>query len=85
MKAGLCEPLIHGRTKMKSVEITVTFTDAQAWEFAQFLKRVSSANTATTPPAMRRRTSCAMPASSPNKVTHPDSLKSQRTDYAGPL
>lgn len=26
---------------MKSVEITVTLTDAQAWEFAQFLKRVS--------------------------------------------
>lgn len=26
---------------MKTVEITVTLTDAQAWEFAQFLKRVS--------------------------------------------
>jgi hypothetical protein len=26
---------------MKSIEITVTFTAAQAWEFAQFLKRVS--------------------------------------------
>jgi len=26
---------------MKSVEITVTLTEAQAWEFAQFLKRVS--------------------------------------------
>lgn len=26
---------------MKSVEITVAFTDAQAWELAQFLKRVS--------------------------------------------
>lgn len=26
---------------MKTVEITVTFTDAQAWEFAQFLKRIS--------------------------------------------
>ena len=25
---------------MKTVEITVTLTDAQAWEFAQFLKRV---------------------------------------------
>ncbi|WP_422662209.1 DUF7706 family protein [Povalibacter sp.] len=26
---------------MQSVEITVTFTAAQAWQFAQFLKRVS--------------------------------------------
>lgn len=26
---------------MKTVEITITLTDAQAWEFAQFLKRVS--------------------------------------------
>jgi hypothetical protein len=26
--------------KMKTVEIQVTLTDAQAWEFAQFLKRV---------------------------------------------
>lgn len=26
---------------METVEITVTFTDAQAWQFAQFLKRVS--------------------------------------------
>lgn len=26
---------------MKSVEINVTFTDDQAWQFAQFLKRVS--------------------------------------------
>ena len=26
---------------MTSVKITITFTDAQAWEFAQFLKRVS--------------------------------------------
>lgn len=26
---------------MKTVEITVTLTDAQAWQFAQFLKRVS--------------------------------------------
>ncbi len=26
---------------MKIVEITVTLTDAQAWELAQFLKRVS--------------------------------------------
>ena len=26
---------------MTSVEITITFTDAQAWESAQFLKRVS--------------------------------------------
>jgi hypothetical protein len=25
---------------MKDVEITVVLTDAQAWEFAQFLKRV---------------------------------------------
>jgi hypothetical protein len=25
---------------MKSVDIHVTLTDAQAWEFAQFLKRV---------------------------------------------
>jgi hypothetical protein len=25
---------------MKTVEIQVTLTDAQAWEFAQFLKRV---------------------------------------------
>ncbi len=25
---------------MKTVEITVTLTDAQAWEFAQFLKRI---------------------------------------------
>jgi hypothetical protein len=25
---------------MKTVEITVILTDAQAWEFAQFLKRV---------------------------------------------
>jgi hypothetical protein len=25
---------------MKTVEINVTLTDAQAWEFAQFLKRV---------------------------------------------
>ena len=25
---------------MKTVEITVTLSDAQAWEFAQFLKRV---------------------------------------------
>jgi len=27
--------------KLKTVEITVTLTDEQAWEFAQFLKRVS--------------------------------------------
>ena len=26
---------------MKTIEITVTLTDDQAWEFAQFLKRVS--------------------------------------------
>jgi hypothetical protein len=26
---------------MKTVEITVTLADDQAWEFAQFLKRVS--------------------------------------------
>jgi hypothetical protein len=26
---------------MKTLEITVTLTDEQAWEFAQFLKRVS--------------------------------------------
>jgi len=26
---------------MKTVEITVTFTAEQAWQFAQFLKRVS--------------------------------------------
>ncbi len=26
---------------MKTIEITVTLTDAQAWQFAQFLKRVS--------------------------------------------
>lgn len=26
---------------MKTVEITLTFTDAQAWQIAQFLKRVS--------------------------------------------
>jgi hypothetical protein len=26
---------------MKTVEITITLTDAQAWQFAQFLKRVS--------------------------------------------
>jgi len=26
---------------MQSIEITVTFTAAQAWQFAQFLKRVS--------------------------------------------
>jgi hypothetical protein len=26
---------------MQTVEITVTFTAAQAWQFAQFLKRVS--------------------------------------------
>lgn len=26
---------------MKSVEITVALTDAQAWQFAQFLKRIS--------------------------------------------
>jgi hypothetical protein len=26
---------------MKSLEITVSFTEAQAWQFAQFLKRVS--------------------------------------------
>jgi hypothetical protein len=25
---------------MKTIEINVTLTDAQAWEFAQFLKRV---------------------------------------------
>ncbi len=25
---------------MKTIEITVTLTDEQAWEFAQFLKRV---------------------------------------------
>ena len=27
--------------KMKTVEITVALSDAQAWEFAQFLKRIS--------------------------------------------
>jgi len=26
---------------METVEITVTFTEAQAWQFAQFLKRIS--------------------------------------------
>ena len=26
---------------METVEITVTFTEAQAWQFAQFLKRLS--------------------------------------------
>jgi hypothetical protein len=26
---------------MQSIEITVTFTAGQAWQFAQFLKRVS--------------------------------------------
>ena len=26
---------------MKTIEITITLTDAQAWQFAQFLKRVS--------------------------------------------
>ena len=34
------EPPIHRRRKMKTVEIQVMLTDAQAWEFAQFLKRV---------------------------------------------
>ena len=37
---GLGEPLIHRRNQMKDVEITVVLTDAQAWDFAQFLKRV---------------------------------------------
>ena len=40
MGGGVGEPPIHRRTKMKTVEIQVTLTDAQAWEFAQFLKRV---------------------------------------------
>jgi len=26
---------------MKSIEITVTFTESEAWQFAQFLKRIS--------------------------------------------
>ena len=34
------ESLIHRKTKMKTVEITLVLTDAQAWEFAQFLKQV---------------------------------------------
>jgi len=34
------EPLIHRRKKMKTVEIQVVLTDAQAWEYAQYLKRV---------------------------------------------
>ena len=29
------------RNKMKTVEITVALTEAQAWEYAQFLKRIS--------------------------------------------
>jgi hypothetical protein len=38
--AEVGEPPIHRRTKMKTVEIQVTLTDEQAWEYAQFLKRV---------------------------------------------
>jgi hypothetical protein len=40
MGAAAGEPPIHRRTKMKTVEIHAILTDTQAWEFAQFLKRV---------------------------------------------
>jgi hypothetical protein len=39
--AEVGEPPIHRRMMMKTVEIQVTLTDAQAEAFAQFLKRVT--------------------------------------------
>ena len=39
---------------MKTVEIQVTLTDAEAWEFAQFLKRVCFSDYRAMPPAMPR-------------------------------
>ena len=41
MRAGSVSPHPQENEEMEPIEITVTFTAAQAWQLAQFLKRVS--------------------------------------------